>query len=54
MLSFDPIHRPSISEIMNHPWTLGETATEDEILEEFKERESVLRGERNIETTDYF
>jgi len=38
MLMPDPSHRPSLAEILGHPWMLEETATEEEIIEEFKER----------------
>lgn len=35
---YDPIRRPSISEIKNHPWFDGETATKEEVHEEFMRR----------------
>lgn len=38
MLSFDPTQRPSIAEIIAHPWFTKETATPEQIFEEFKGR----------------
>jgi hypothetical protein len=36
MLQLDSAHRPSISEVMNHPWMLGPTPTGEEVFEEFE------------------
>ena len=38
MLAFDPTQRPSVAEIISHPWFNGPTATPEEILQEFKAR----------------
>ena len=38
LLSINPLHRYSISEIMMHPWYLGEVPTPEEIKEEFENR----------------
>ena len=38
MLAFDPTQRPSIAEIITHPWFEGQTSTSQEIYEEFKAR----------------
>ena len=38
MLQYDPVHRPSISEIFMHPWMAGPMPTEAEALKEFQAR----------------
>jgi serine/threonine protein kinase len=42
ILAFDPLQRPSISEIKFHPWTLGSTATNQELQKEFEERKEIV------------
>lgn len=39
MLTYDMTIRPSVSEIRAHPWTLGETASDAEIVAEFEMRQ---------------
>lgn len=50
MLAFDPTQRPSIAEIISHPWFNGPTATYQEVAKEFTARknkvEEVLKQER--------
>ncbi len=38
MLSYLPVGRLSLEKIKLHPYMLGETATEEEIMQEFTER----------------
>jgi len=38
MLQLDPSHRPSITEVMAHPWMQGETPTKEEVQAEFAQR----------------
>ena len=49
-MQLDPNHRPTISEVLAHPWFKGDTATRDEIISEFKQREievkKVIEAER--------
>merc|ERR1712087_780775 len=49
MLSYDPTHRPSISEIMAHPWYNGETATFEHIQQEFAARKEMVDQEKEKE-----
>ena len=44
MLQQDPTHRPSLAEIKSHPWFNGETASTDEVREEFSRRKAMLDG----------
>ena len=39
LLQANPLHRPSICEVFAHKWFTGETATHEQIIEEFKQRE---------------
>ena len=38
MLSFNPEERPSMDEILGHPWMEGKVPTEEEVIVEFKNR----------------
>lgn len=38
MLQYDPMHRPSISELMYHPWVQQTTPDAEEIRKEFERR----------------
>lgn len=44
IFNFDHTTRPSLAEIKTHPWYKGETATKDEIIEEFTKRKELLEG----------
>jgi serine/threonine protein kinase len=44
IFNFDHTTRPSLSEIKEHDWFKGETATKDEITEEFTKRRELLEG----------
>jgi len=50
MLAFDPTQRPSIAEIISHPWFNGPTATHEQVVQEFQNRKNkvqeVLKQER--------
>ncbi|CAI2365107.1 unnamed protein product [Moneuplotes crassus] len=45
LLCFNPCHRLSISEIREHPWTMGPVATSEEVKEEFSRRKMELDEE---------
>ena len=45
MLQVDPIHRPSIQEVMAHPWFNGPVYTQQEIIQEFQVRHAKVREE---------
>ena len=49
MISFNPKERPTIEEIINHPWMKGEVATKAEIISDFKLREITVRQQMEIE-----
>jgi serine/threonine protein kinase len=46
LLASNPIHRPSISEIKEHPWFTKSVPTKDEIKEEFARRKEDLEAEQ--------
>ena len=39
MLSLDPVDRLSMADVMNHPWMQGEVPTQEQIIEQFKQRQ---------------
>jgi len=49
MLQFDPMHRPSISELMYHPWMQSPIPTPEEIKKEFEERNLSVIEQREKE-----
>jgi serine/threonine protein kinase len=49
MLQLDPAHRPSIPEVLAHPWMQGEVPSYDEVLAEFSERELRVKEAMEIE-----
>lgn len=51
LLSYDPVHRPSLAEIKSHPWYTAEVPTYDEISEEFAIRKEKL-DEENMQDNE--
>lgn len=49
MLQYDPVHRPSISEIFMHPWMQQETPTEVDVQKEFQERHTKVQAAAEAE-----
>jgi len=49
MLQLDPKHRPSIVDIMNHPWMQGPQPSAEEVQEEFKARDATLKASLEAE-----
>lgn len=45
MLQLDAAHRPSMSEVMNHPWMQGSIPTEEEVFAEFEQRQHDVDAE---------
>lgn len=43
ILQLDPVHRPSIPEILAHTWMQGEMPTDEEIREEFIRRDLMVK-----------
>jgi serine/threonine protein kinase len=43
MLQLDASHRPSIPEVMAHPWMQGPMPTQDQIAQEFAQRDIVVK-----------
>jgi len=39
MVHLDPAQRPTMEQVMQHPWMQGEVPSKDEVLAEFKLRE---------------
>jgi serine/threonine protein kinase len=52
LLAYDPVQRPSIDEIMNHPWMTGEQPKMEEYLEEFERRKCIVTKMREIEAAE--
>jgi len=49
MLQHDPMHRPSIAELFQHPWMQGDVPSHAEILKEFQQRNLQVVEEREKE-----
>jgi serine/threonine protein kinase len=49
MLQLDPAHRPSIPEVLAHPWMQGPVPSYEEVLAEFTERESRVKDAMEAE-----
>jgi serine/threonine protein kinase len=49
MISFKPEERPTIDEILNHPWMKGNFPSDKEILEEFEKRDKIVKKELELE-----
>ena len=49
MTNFNPMERPTIDEILNHPWMKGNYPSDDELLKEFEERDKIVRRELELE-----
>jgi len=53
MLAYDPVRRPSLIEIINHPWVKSyPVPTQDEIIKEFTERKSKLEDTPGVTTIE--
>jgi len=52
ILAYEPLQRPSISEIKNHPWTLDSTATNDELKKEFNSRKDIVVQLKALEAAE--
>ena len=52
LLAFDPVQRPSIDEIMHHPWMTGERPNIEEYVEEFERRKLIVNKMREIEAAE--
>ena len=48
MLAYAPEQRLSLSEVKGHPWYNGETATYEQVREEFKKRFAKIEYERKV------
>lgn len=50
MLQLDPAHRPTMSEILAHPWMRGDLPSKEEVIAELKHRkmqmDQVIEAER--------
>jgi serine/threonine protein kinase len=45
MLQLDPAHRPSMTEVMAHPWMSGECPTTEEVVAEFEKRNKMVKDQ---------
>jgi serine/threonine protein kinase len=44
MLQLDPTHRPSIADVLAHPWMQGPTPSKQEVMIEFQKRHQEVQG----------
>ena len=49
MLQYEPTHRPSISELLYHPWMKQDVPTAEDINKEFTQRNVAVKEEREKE-----
>ncbi len=52
ILAYEPLQRPSISEILNHPWVLQKSATDEELKKEFEARKQIVLNLKAIEAAE--
>lgn len=52
ILAYDPMQRPSISEIKNHPWFLQNCATDEELHAEFESRKAIVVHLKALEAAE--
>jgi len=52
ILAYEPLQRPSISEIKNHPWMIQKCATDDELFKEFEARKLTVVNLKAIEAAE--
>lgn len=49
MLQLDPSHRPSINEVLSHPWMQGPMPTQEEVVQEFTKRDIAVKKQSEME-----
>ena len=49
MLAYDPIERPTVSEILEHPWLKLFTPTKEQMDEEFNQRDKIVKYSKQLE-----
>lgn len=49
LLAVNPVHRMSLSEILNHPWMQGDIPTQEEVEQEFNQRKEEVDEELSKE-----
>jgi len=52
ILAYDPLQRPSISEIKNHSWTLEASASDEELTKEFNSRKEIVVQLKALEAAE--
>ena len=52
LFAYEPMERPSITEIRNHPWMTSETATDVEMQKEFGERKVIVSKKKALELAE--
>lgn len=52
ILAYEPLQRPSISEIKNHSWTLDSTASDEELTKEFNSRKDIVVQLKALEAAE--
>ena len=48
MVTFDPDMRPQISDVLSHPWMLGEYPTQHMVYEEMRNRKVFVNGSNRL------
>lgn len=44
MLQLDPAHRPSVTEVLAHPWMQGDKMTKEQVQQEFAQRQQAVNA----------
>lgn len=52
MLSYDPLERPNVSEILEHPWFKLQIPTKEEVDVEFNKRDKIVKHQKAIEAQE--
>jgi|JI10StandDraft_1071094.scaffolds.fasta_scaffold418328_3 serine/threonine protein kinase len=52
LLQLEPSHRPSMAEVMEHPWYKGETATEESAKEEMLMRKEQIEEQAELDRAE--
>ena len=52
ILAYEPLQRPSISEIKNHPWMLQNCANDEELKKELESRKLIVQNLKAIEAAE--
>lgn len=52
LLAYDPLQRPSVTEIKNHSWMLKECPTNEDVTKEFERRKTIVTQMKELEAAE--